>query len=187
MPARRINLLPQDAFTTSPAGRILFFSLTVGRYVVIFTELIVILAFLSRFFLDRQTKDLEDKIKEQVKFLQANQEFEQNFRFTQGRLVAVNESVSKQFGSTVFLDQLTPLISPDIVLTRTSVQEGVLQLSGTSLSVGSLRQTIAALQKSPWLSDVSLSTISTSGESGTEIRFALTANINPQKIPKGGS
>jgi hypothetical protein len=62
-PARKkldinVNLLPQDPFFETVFGRFLKWALSIGRYIVIFTELIVILSFASRFTLDRMVTDL---------------------------------------------------------------------------------------------------------------------------------
>lgn len=185
MPARRIiNLLPQDAFASSYVGKFLIFSITIGRYIVVFTELIVILAFLSRFFIDRQISDLNDRIKEQVGVINASREFETNFRFTQARLAAAKTLLGNQFGATSFLDKITPLISADITITRLSLQDGALALSGSSLSVDGLRQTIANFQSSSWLTDVSLTSISTGASSGGTIKFSLSATLRQKSFAK---
>lgn len=57
-----INLKPQDEFEKSVVGKILKWSLTTGKSIVILTEFVVILAFLSRFKLDRDLNDLNEEI-----------------------------------------------------------------------------------------------------------------------------
>ena len=64
----RINLLPQEEFAASTLGRILAWILSTFRILVIMTELIVILAFLSRFWLDARTTDLNEEIKQYLRF-----------------------------------------------------------------------------------------------------------------------
>ena len=53
MSARKeeINLLPQKGFEATTAGRILAWILSTFRIIVIITELLVMVAFLSRFWL----------------------------------------------------------------------------------------------------------------------------------------
>ena len=57
-----INLLPQDPFYETPIGRVMAWASTVGRYLVIFTEVVVIFSFASRFKLDRDLTDLNATI-----------------------------------------------------------------------------------------------------------------------------
>jgi len=53
MPAKKeISLLPDEENLDSFSARAFRWLTTVGRYVIVFTELIVICAFLSRFWLD---------------------------------------------------------------------------------------------------------------------------------------
>lgn len=162
------------------------FSITIGRYVVVFTELIVILAFLSRFFIDRQISDLDDRLKQQVGVIDASRDFETNFRLTQGRLAGAKTIIGNQFGAGQFLDQITPLISQDISTSRLSVQDNALVFSGTSSSTGGLRQTILAFQNTKWLTNVSLTGVSSGESSGGGIRFVLNATIAQQSFKKGG-
>ena len=57
-----INLVPKDPFFATIPGRVLKWALSAGRYIVIFTELVVIISFATRFTLDRQVTDLNDTI-----------------------------------------------------------------------------------------------------------------------------
>jgi hypothetical protein len=62
VPTLEVNLLPKDPFLSTSLGKLLQWSLTVGRYLVIFTELIVVSSFAARFSLDRQVTDLNASI-----------------------------------------------------------------------------------------------------------------------------
>lgn len=53
-----VNLLPADRFEFSPLGRFLVWALSTGRSVVVLTELVIIVAFLSRFWFDWKLADL---------------------------------------------------------------------------------------------------------------------------------
>lgn len=187
MPARHlINLLPQDNFTASSAGRFLLFFLTIGRYVVIFTELVVILAFITSLILNHQKENLDDEIHQKILFLDANKEFEQEFRFTQDRLSTVNYLLNNQFGAKNFIDQLTPLISSDIVINKITLTKDTVQLTGSSRSILGLEQTLFAFKNTLWLSEVTITNVSTNGNTGGQIHFSLNAHIT--RIPnKGGS
>ena len=65
MSARSVefNLFPKEPWERGAVGQLLTWVLSVGRYVVVFTELIVISAFLYRFGLDRNLTDLRASVK----------------------------------------------------------------------------------------------------------------------------
>ncbi|HCS79450.1 TPA: hypothetical protein DIV55_06990, partial [Patescibacteria group bacterium] len=63
-PAKPINLLTRKDFDASLVGRILRWSLIYGRYIIVSTEIIVLLAFIYRFSLDRQITDLNEEIEQ---------------------------------------------------------------------------------------------------------------------------
>jgi hypothetical protein len=49
---KTINFLPEDELEKSPIGRFLKWALKAGRYIIVLTELIVVVVFISRFRLD---------------------------------------------------------------------------------------------------------------------------------------
>ncbi|HBP51532.1 MAG: hypothetical protein US68_C0010G0058 [Candidatus Shapirobacteria bacterium GW2011_GWE1_38_10] len=87
MPSKKeISLLPSEENNNSFLGRFLRWITSVGRVVIIFTELIVILAFLSRFWLDRKNSDLSEILRQQKAILASTKEFEDDYTSLQSRL-----------------------------------------------------------------------------------------------------
>ena len=78
-----INLLPQKGFASTTAGRILAWILSTFRIIVIVTEIIVMVAFLSRFWLDAQNTDLDEEITQKQALIAASLGFEKRFKQTQ--------------------------------------------------------------------------------------------------------
>ena len=58
----KINLLSKKDLEEKALGRFLKWSLSFGRYIIVGTEIIVLIAFFSRFKLDRQLTDLHEAI-----------------------------------------------------------------------------------------------------------------------------
>ena len=85
-PKKELSLLPDEANSGSTSARVIRWISTVGRYVIVFTELIVILALLSRFWLDRQNADLSETIRQQEAILNSTREFETQYNLLQNRL-----------------------------------------------------------------------------------------------------
>ena len=88
MPARKtaLNLLPRSDLDGSWWGRFLKWALSAGRYIIILTEMVVIMAFLSRFKLDRDLSDLAERIEGKKNVLAALSVNEGAFRSIQKRL-----------------------------------------------------------------------------------------------------
>jgi len=82
----KINLLAQEEFATSVLGRILSWALSTFRVIVIAVEMIVVVAFLSRFWLDARITDLNDELKQKQAIVASQATFEKRFRSAQSRL-----------------------------------------------------------------------------------------------------
>src|SRR3972149_5349790 len=97
MAARSIAILfPGNLFSGGRLfGRLLPRPLFFGRYVVIFTELIVISAFLYRFGLDRMLTDLRASTKDKQSVITGFGDLESSFRLVQKKLTLV-KAVSDQ-------------------------------------------------------------------------------------------
>lgn len=75
-----INLLPKDSFEFSSLGKILKWSTTVGRVLVVMTEFVVLLAFASRFYFDKKLNDLSEELDSQIAIVEGYAEVETKMR-----------------------------------------------------------------------------------------------------------
>ncbi len=132
MPAPRagINLLPRTEFETSFWGRFIKWAITTGRYMLILVELVVIIAFLSRFKLDKDLADLADGINGKKAVLEAAYTSEQNFRFVQARLNAAGTLLSSQMGARKIMDAVTSYVPPEVSLTQIIVLPKQVTITG---------------------------------------------------------
>jgi len=97
MPGKKeLSLLPNEANQNTPLARLLRWLTTVGRFIIVFTELIVISAFLSRFWLDRKNSDLSEVLRQQKAILGSTADFEKEFSSLQTRLKFINTFFQKQ-------------------------------------------------------------------------------------------
>src|SRR3989344_871361 len=108
MPAKpiAINLLGQEDLKHTAQGRIIGWALTYGRYIMIGTEIVVLLAFISRFSLDRRLTDLKEEISQKQAILEANISLEQDIRLLQDTLGKIKLTTTNQSAP---LDALTLL------------------------------------------------------------------------------
>lgn len=177
MPKKQINLLPQEEFEKKPLGKFLLWALTVGRWIVIFTELIVIMAFLSRFKLDRDISDLYDQIKQKQAIISSSSSFEQDFRFLQKRISEIQNLETKQIYVSSIFSAISAITPTDVVFSNFSYDEDGIRLTGIALSEEGLGSFLAGLTTSPNFTDVNLSSVSKKTGEEAGIRFTLTAKV----------
>lgn len=174
-PAPSINLITEDSFSHSLLGKFFLWSLSVGRYIVVFTELIVILSFLSRFKLDRDLTDLNEDIARQKAIITSYGDLEDRIRFHQDRLALIktNQSQLKPDQVIVILIKTTP---SDIVYDQINFSNSQLELSGTSATPAGVAQLMNNLVHHPQVDQVDLSEI-TAGGQGEELTFSVTVSF----------
>lgn len=169
MSANKINLLPSEEFEDSTFGRILRWTLTTFRIIVVGVELVVIVAFLSRFFLDARNNDLTDEIEIKQARILADSDFEKEFRLTQKRL-SIFSALSEKQESTL-ISNISGAMPADVVLASISVTPGSVSLRGKSTSEASISQFIVNLGSNESFESVILSSVATNEENVGELIF----------------
>ncbi len=172
---KEISLLPTEEFEKTRLGRFLKWALSFGRWIVILTELIVILCFLSRFKLDRDLTDLGDKIKEQQAIIASFGDLEENFRNLQKRLATVDQLEKEQLLTSTLLAELSETIPLDVSLDEMTVKEKEIEISGLALSEAGFGSLIKELDKSEKFKRITLHNVSKE-ETGA-IKFKLTTKL----------
>ncbi len=83
---KELSLLPDSENPNSFGAKTIKWLTTVGRWIIVLTEFIVVSAFISRFWLDRKNSDLSDTIRQQQAILESTQDFESEFNSFQQKL-----------------------------------------------------------------------------------------------------
>ncbi len=174
---RKINLLPKNTFEYSSTGKLVAWAVSVGRWIVVFTELVVICAFLSRFYFDTQLANLFDDIKQKKAIVTSTAAFEENFRQIQDKIKIVKTLMAGEVkGSAIFSD-VNNFLPLDVSLTSAGIEGKDLQLSGYSLSAGSLKRFWLELAKYPKIAEVTIKNVSSRKEGLPGIDFQISAVI----------
>lgn len=118
---KEISLLPDSENINSLSSRALHWTATVGRFIIVFTELIVIVAFLSRFWLDRKSADLSEVIRQQKAILESTSEFEKDFNVVQQKLKIIKDHYSGLPQYQQKLSTLSDSTPPDIIFDTLSI------------------------------------------------------------------
>lgn len=175
-----INLIPKDPFFNSPVGRILKWSLSVGRYIVVFTEMIVILSFVTRFSLDRQVTDLNGSINQKKVIIQSYGDLEDEVRLVQKKIQSYQE-VSQQTNITEVFPELSKVVPPNVTLNDLTIRPEQVLISGTTLDQSNLNTLINNLTLSQRFYEVTVDRIETSDDRNQPgLKFSITAlTIDP--------
>lgn len=178
---KKINLLPTDEFEKTPLGQFLKWALTIGRYIVITTELIVILAFLSRFKFDRDLVNLNEKINAKLAIIDSFGDLETRTRVLQFQLGNIKTLAGEKLEvkeALDFVSQNTPL---NMVFTSLSLDKNSLNFEGVAFSDVDLATFLNKLEESELFEGVNIESIFHGGEEATEIEFSLKANFKSQE------
>lgn len=174
---RDIELAPKEEWEKRPLGRFLKWALTIGRYIVIITELIVILAFLSRFKLDRDLTDLYEEIRQKQAIVESASDFENDFRFLQKRLATIQSLEEEQLGAARVLEEVTRLTPLDVSFTDLSSTSEEISFTATALSEAGLATFLRELKASPRFEKLILSQVSSETTKEIGIQFNLSAKL----------
>ena len=173
---RQINLLPIDEFEGSTLGRVLKWALSSFRVLVIVTEMIVMGAFLSRFWLDSKNSDLNDEIQYTKSQILAYKDVEDELDRTQKKLSALKSIYSKNKMSS-FLNQITISVPQEIVLTSISDTDSQIQIKGISPSELPILSFLSNLKANTKFIDIRVEQISKISESNN-LSFFVSAKSN---------
>jgi len=168
-----LEFLPREEWEKSAFGKILKWTLTAGRYIVILTELVVIIAFLSRFKFDRELTDLNEEIKQKKSIVEASAQFEKKFRFLQTQLQTIRTLQNQQLQTDRVLVELASLVPVDVLLANLKVTEKEVSLTATALSESGFATFLKNLKSSPRFENLVLSQV----QSGVEKQIGITFTL----------
>lgn len=176
----KINLAPKDPFYESTIGKLTTWALSIGRYLVIFTELVVIMSFLSRFKLDRDVTDLNSEIVKQQRVIQSYGDLEQNVRDVQRKIETYNQLKTVKPIPEVF-QVLTDLTPENVTYSELTIQNQTVQIHAHADSRQALDRFIINLQASSFFTKVVSDTISNKDARTQGYDFEISAQFGEQQ------
>lgn len=174
---KKINLLPGDNFDYSTSGKLIKWIASVGRWIVVLTEFIVICALLSRFYFDTKLSDLFDEMKQKQAIVDSALSFEENFLEVQEKTKIVKSLLDNENSYSAVVVDISRRLPLDVTLTQVEFSQQSLNLAGYSLSDNGLRVFLSNLITYTNLKDVSLVKISTPKEDVQGTEFNISASL----------
>jgi Tfp pilus assembly protein PilN len=176
-----IELLAKEDWEKGRLGQILHWILTIGRHIVIITELIVILAFLFRFKLDRDLTDLHDSIKQKQAIIEASASFEKKYRQLQKQVALLDQVTQNRLNPSAFLTHLSHITPLDVYLAEASIDQKTFTLKATALSETGLAFFLHQLPTLPSVDQVSLTELIAGSDQDPGIKFRLNSQLTTAK------
>lgn len=165
-----INLLPKaENINNTPMGKFLEWALSWGKKIVILTELVVVLAFLSRFYFDTQVANLSEEIDHKKAIIDSSRDFENEFRSVTDRVKAALK-IEREPSTVTILTTVQKMIPASVSLIQINIDKNVVNFSVLG-DDQSLAQMVASFRDSPQFRDLSLDKIS-KGES-VDVNFSI--------------
>lgn len=154
-------------------------SLTIGRLIIIITELIALGTFLYRFDLDRKLIDLSDEITKKqaiVRYLKAN---EDKYRNLQGRLSIASKFIDNSTNHIKIFNDIITMAPNDLTFKTISSTGDGIKIDSSLRSVSSLAKYIQSIKDYPQVQSVSLDKIENKTSNST-INVSLSITLKTQ-------
>jgi Tfp pilus assembly protein PilN len=146
---------------------------------MITTEIIVLLAFISRFSLDRKLTDLTEEVNQKQAIIAANSDFEKQIKSLQANIATIKKIAGTQSGSIDIITLMETVIPQDVYLTTLELSTKKMTVNAVASTTQGFSQFLANLQASKQLKNVLLGDINRSPTKGIEFQF--TADVVAQQ------
>jgi hypothetical protein len=144
-------------------------TLTIGRLIVIITEVIAIVVFVYRFSLDEKIADLHSAIKQKQNVVFASKNDEDKYRNLQDRLaIAANFSTKAAKSSQTIVD-VVKLMSSKIEINNLTLNKDQIKININALSVSSLEDFVDSLKNYPNFKSISIDNIENKPSTGLSV------------------
>lgn len=171
---QEISLLPKEG---GRFDQVSDWIIETGRFIVVLTLFFVLLAFLSRFWLDQRIADLYAQTAQRVAIIEATQDFEKEFRFLQNRLEKIKVLDKQKPDQTKKIEKIVAILPEKINLTSIEINQDQVNFSIVSQSETDLNTFFQNLILCPYLDQINIANIS-SKTFGLETELSVKAKIN---------
>lgn len=175
----KINLVPVDEFEKSLIGRIMRWALTAGKSIVILTEFVVVLAFLSRFQLDRELNDLNEVITQKTTVVSGFETVETKMRQLQAKAEVVGRVNEGSIGFASWWSQIQAVTPVDTTFESIDLGSEQVSLKGISASESGFDRLLSGIKGIEGVESVSVSDLEFSASEGGVLFTILASLSNP--------
>ena len=169
-----INLIKKDK--NQLTDQIVNWAMSIGRVLIIIVEIIALSAFIYRFVLDNQLRDLNSKIKQEQEILNSQKQKEIEYRNLQDRLTLEASMVNQGKEKAQTLKNIIDLTPQGISFTSLNFTNNLVSIQLNTASVFPLNVFINSLKKYTLTNYISINSIENRSSSAV-INVGLTINL----------
>ncbi len=151
-------------------------ALTIGRLVVILTEVIALSAFIYRFTLDRELIDLHSKIKQETAIVGYLKSREEIYRNLQDRLSVASEFSESGGKKNKIFNDIIELATGGMTFNELVLSENFVKIDANFQYISSLTNFVNSLKNYPAIESVSINKIGNK-LSNSLITASITVNL----------
>ena len=186
-----IDLLPK-ATSSGTTGEAVHWALTVGRYLVIFTEIVALGAFLVAIWFSKEKNDLKTSIKQKQAEITVYQNCdsedktkfcEDRFRKVQNQINQVVSLESSQVKNNKVLSELLTILPVGIKLDSLAIERNQLNFSGTLPSETELQTLIKSINGSTKITGLDVTSLT---RENNLLKFTASASIQRSNFATTG-
>src|SRR3989344_4603687 len=172
-PHVKINLIGKAR--VSVADNFLKWAVTVGRIVIVVTELVALGALLYRFSIDRKIIDLHDQIRKASLFVKAQSAKEKDYRSIQERLSNIKDTEADTAIKIAIMNEiLDSIASGNFSSTNLTVAQHTISVNGIAFSIFPINNFLEKLKGNPNVVSITLDEVSGSAQG---VQFKLTIEL----------
>ena len=155
-------------------------ALTVGRLLVIITEIVALSAFIYRFSLDRQLIDLHGKIKQEEAIVSFFKKKEETYRNLQDRIKIASTYSIKSEEKVKMSQDVISLAPQGMTFNEITISDNLINVAANFQAASSLKAFVESLRNYKPVKSVSITQIE-NRLSSAQILVTITANLNNKK------
>src|SRR3989344_4079581 len=146
-------------------------ALTVGRLIVIITEVIAIIAFVYRFSLDEKLVDLHSAIKQKQNIISVLKNDENKYRNLQDRIALASTFSEKAISSNKTIADIVHLIPNQVRTNNLIFSKDRVSMDVSMVSISSLTDFIESLKNYPNMKSISIENIENKPSVGLSVHI----------------
>ena len=174
-----LDLLKPQSSPEKILSKLLRWLLSTGRYIFIFVEALVLLAFFLRFSLDEKLQSNNEAIEKQLPYIQSLKSLELSVRETQLKLSTIDSFYTNYADYSQTLKKIADQTPLGVKLGSLNLQKNVgkinIQLTAQAQNNADLASFLFGLKQDPFFSAVNITSI---GFEKGSLNFSLTAEGN---------
>lgn len=171
-----INLMPSQEVPGAVGGAI-HWVLTIGRYLIIFTEIIALAIFILSIKLSTDKNNLKEDIQQLSSQVADKSSFEKDFRTTQQKINDIKTLKANRYPNYEILSEFLSLLPKGLTLKSLEITEGTISFSGEFTKPSELQTLVASFTSSDKITGLDISELKHPTDENPKYTFSASVLV----------